>query len=171
MNYNKSSNGRIDLLNKMQPPDISNLFSMYDKIPANQCTTFRDATIGQWNETNLSKAYFSENNIQILQNGIRAGVYYKSNGQYTIGQQDCEALKIIMRSIFLSYAVNLPQNIPEQIQELNKKVIDYCIEHIFSEAQGYMKYIQDVSTLPVPISAPVMSSQRDKNTYKMPNWF
>lgn len=168
---NKNSNGRIDVISKTQPPDISNLFSMYDKIPANQCSTFRDATIGQWDETGLSKAYFSQNNIQLLQNAIRAGVYYKSNGQYTIGLQDCEALKIIMRSTFLSYAVNQCENVSGQIQELNKKVIEYCVEHIFSEAQGYMKYLQDVSTLPVPISAPVMSHQRDKNTYKMPTWF
>lgn len=39
---NKSSNGRVDILtgknkNKAEAPDISNLFAMYDKIPANQC--------------------------------------------------------------------------------------------------------------------------------------
>jgi hypothetical protein len=101
---NKSSNGRIDILN---PPDISNLFAMYDKIPANQCTSLRNATIGQWDETQLSRAFFSEQNIQIIQDGIRAGVYKKSNGQYTVGPQDCEAIKIIMRSTFLSYATNL----------------------------------------------------------------
>jgi hypothetical protein len=165
---NKSSNGRIDILN---PPDISNLFAMYDKIPANQCTSLRNATIGQWDETQLSRAFFSEQNIQIIQDGIRAGVYKKSNGQYTVGPQDCEAIKIIMRSTFLSYATNLPQDIPQQIAELNAKVLDYCVENVFAEAQSYMKYLQDVSTLPVPISAPVMASQRDKNTYKMPSWF
>ncbi len=171
MNYDKSSNGRVDILNRTQPPDISKLFSIYDKIPANQCTTFRDPTIGQWNETELSKAYFSKENIQIIQNGIRAGVYKKSNGQYIIGPQDCDALKVVMRSIFLSNSVNLPYDIPGQISKLNDMVLDYCIKHVFSEAQGYMKYIQDVSTLAVPISAPIMASQRDKNTYRMPNWF
>ena len=57
-----SNNGRVDLLN---PPDISSLFAMYDKIPANQCTTFRNATLGQWDETPLSEAFFSKENIQI----------------------------------------------------------------------------------------------------------
>jgi len=165
---NKSLNGRVDILS---PPDISNLFAMYDKIPANQCSTLRNATIGQWDETPLSQAFFSKQNIQIIQDGIRAGVYRKSNGQYLIGPQDCEAIKIIMRSTFLSYAVNLPKDISTQITELNEKVLMYCIKNVFSEAQSYMKYLQDVSTLPVPISAPVMASQRDKNTYKMPTWF
>ena len=78
----RSSNGRVDILttkSASEAPDISNLFAMYDKIPANQCTTFREPTLGQWDETPLSKAYFSQTNIQIIQNGIRAGVYKKSN--------------------------------------------------------------------------------------------
>ena len=36
MNSYKSSNGRIDIINKTQGPDISSLFAIYDKIPANQ---------------------------------------------------------------------------------------------------------------------------------------
>ena len=63
----KSSNGRVDIINRTQCPDISNLFAMYDKIPANQCATFREPTLGQWDETPLSKAYFSKENIQIVQ--------------------------------------------------------------------------------------------------------
>ena len=144
---------------------------MYDKIPANQCTTLREPTLGQWDETPLSTAFFSKQNIQILQNGIRAGVYRKSNGQYTVGPQDCDSLKIIMRSIFLSNAVNQPTNITEQITQLNNMVLDYCIFHVYSEAQGYMKYLQDASNMYKPMALPVMEVQKDKNNYKMPNWF
>jgi hypothetical protein len=171
MNSTKSSNGRVDIINKTTAPDISNLFSLYDKIPANQCVTFREPTLGQWDETPLSNAYFSENNIQILQNGIRAGVYKKSNNQYVIGAQDCDSLKIIMRSVFLQHAANQPQNISEQIEELNKIVLDYCIFHVYSEAQSYMKYLYDVTTLAVPLAHPSLETQKDKNNYKMPTWF
>jgi hypothetical protein len=167
----KIANGRVDMANKLQPPTSGNLFAMYDKIPANQCATYRDATLGQWDETPLSKAYFSKENIQIIQNGIRAGVYKRSNGQYTVGPQDCDAIKVIMRSVYLSNSVNVPQNIPGQIAALNDMVIEYCIKHVYSEAQGYMKYLVDVGTLAVPLATPVMESQRDKNTYRMPEWF
>jgi len=171
---NRSSNGRVDILTKKSTtdaPDISNLFAMYDKIPANQCTTFREPTLGQWDETALSKAYFSQNNIQLIQNGTRAGVYKKSNGQYIVAPQDCDALKIIMRSIFLQHSVNLDHDIQGQIHALNKLVLDYCIHHVYSEAQGYMKYLHDVSTLAVPLATPVMTSQNDRRNYKMPSWF
>lgn len=171
MNNQKSSNGRVDIVNRIQAPDISKLFGMYDKIPANQCTTLREPTLGQWDETSLSKAYFSKENIQIIQNGIRAGVYKKSNGQYSVGEQDCDALKIIMRSIFLSNSVNQPTNITQQIEQLNKMVLDYCIFNVYSEAQGYMKYLQDASSMYVPMSLPVLETQKDKNNYKMPSWF
>jgi hypothetical protein len=166
---NKSSNGRVDIINK--EPDLCNLFAMYDKIPANQCTTFREPTLGLWNETQLSKAFFSEKNIQIIQNGIRAGVYKSSNGQYVIAPQDCDSLKIIMRSVFLQHAANQPQNIAGQIEELNKIVLDYCIYNVYNEAKGYMKYLFDASTLVVPIAHPVQASQFDRKDFKLKPWF
>jgi len=146
-----NNNGRVNI----KSPNTSALFQMYDKIPANQCVTFRNATEGLWDGTTLSQVFFSRENIQIIQNGIRAGIYNKSNGQYTIGEQDCDSLKIIMRSVFLQYSANQPTNITQQIEQLNKIVLDYCIQQVYSEAQGYMKYIDDASTLVVPIAHPV----------------
>ena len=161
-----SSNGRVDI----KTPNTSKLFQMYDKIPAHQCTTFRNPTEGLWNDTLLSKAFFSQSNIQTLQNGIRIGVYNKSNGQYLIGPQDCDTLKIIMRSVYLQNSANLPNNIKEQVQQLNKMVLDYCIQQVYGEAQGYMKYINDVSTLAVPISHPVMADNTDRQLL-LKSWF
>ena len=163
---NKSNNGRVDI----KSPNTSSLFEMYDKIPANQCVTFRNPTEGLWTDTTLSQAFFSQQNIQIIQNGIRSGVYHKSNGQYTIGPQDCDSLKIVMRSVYLQNAANQPNNITEQIAELNKIVLNYCIQQVYSEAQGYMKYIDDASTLVVPISHPVMANNTDREL-EFKTWF
>jgi hypothetical protein len=163
---NKVNNGRVDI----KTPNTSELFQMYDKIPANQCTTFRNATEGLWSENSLSNAFFSQQNIQIIQNGIRAGVYKRSNGQYVIGPQDCDSLKIIMRSVFLQNAANQPTNISQQVAQLNKMVLEYCIQQVYSEAQGYIKYINDVSTLVVPIAHPVMTDNTDRELVLNP-WF
>ena len=163
---NNVNNGRIDI----KSPNTSSLFQMYDKIPANQCVTFRNPTEGLWTDTSLSNTFFSQQNIQILQNGIRAGVYQKSNGQYTIGPQDCDSLKIVMRSVYLQNAANQPNNITQQVAELNKIVLNYCIQQVYSEAQGYLKYIDDASTLVVPIAHPVMTDNSDREL-EFKTWF
>jgi hypothetical protein len=163
---NKVNNGRVDI----KTPNTSQLFQMYDKIPATQCVSFRNATEGLWTETQLSQAFFSQENIQILQNGIRAGVYQKSKGQYLIGTQDCDSLKIVMRSVYLQNAANQPDHIPEQIEQLNNMVLNYCIQQVYSEAQSYIKYIDDVSTLVVPIAHPVMADNTDREL-EFKRWF
>jgi hypothetical protein len=159
-------NGRVNI----KSPNTSDLFKMYDKIPAHQCSTFRNPTEGIWNETILSTVYFSSENIQVIQNGIRAGVYKRSNGQYLIGPQDCDTLKVIMRSIFLQYSANKPGNIKEQVAELNKLVLNFCIQQVYSEAQGYINYINDVSTLVIPLSNPIMPDNTDRQL-EFKRWF
>jgi hypothetical protein len=125
---------------------------------------------GNWYDTALSNAFFSSSNIKIVQNGIRAGVYKKSNGQYVIGEQNGDELKIVMRSIFLQYAKNLPNNITGQIQELNNLVFGYSVNQVYGEAQGYMTYKKDVSTLVVPIAHPILSYTNDKQL-ELKRWF
>ena len=161
-----NNNGRVNI----KSLDTNQLFNMYDKIPASQCVTFRNATDGIWNETSLSSAFFSVENIRILQNGIRAGVYERSNKQYMVGEQDCDALKVVMRSVFLQHSANQPSNITQQIVELNKIVLDYCIQQVYGEAQGYLKYMHDASTLVVPSAHPVMSDNTDRQL-EFKRWF
>jgi signal transduction histidine kinase len=73
------ANGRINIL---QPP---NALTLQDK-PV-YTSSYNDAMTGNWSDTPLSKAFFSVENQQILQNGIRAGVYEQSRGKYMISQQ------------------------------------------------------------------------------------
>ena len=169
INHNTlNNNGRINLT---KAPNLQTLFTMYDKIPANQPAGFRESSAGLWTETVLSKLYFSPPNVQLIQNGIRAGVHKMSNGKYIIGQQDSDSLSVIMRSIFLQNAVNLPTNITRQIDDLNKMVLKYCIESVYGEAQGYMTYLSDVSSIAVPLDPPVMDNKEVKRTYQMNEWF
>jgi len=144
------SNGRIDLLHAPNP------ISLYDK-PV-YTSSYNDAMTGNWADTPLSKAFFSQQNQQILQNGIRAGVYELSNNKFIISQQSNPNLKMIMRGIFLEHSQNRPSHIREQIEELNRHVLKYCIPKVYGEAQGYLKYLQDASTLVVPLSNPVHTS-------------
>jgi hypothetical protein len=149
-----STNGRINI---MSPP---NQLSLYDT-PPEMSTSYSDALNGGWEISPLSKSFFSKENIDIIQNGIRAGVYQMSNQQFVIGNQSYDELKIIMRAVFLQNSVNLATNLNQQIHELNQAVLQYCVPRVFGEAKGYMKYLHDVSTLPVPMSTP-MSTNKEK---------
>jgi hypothetical protein len=162
----KMNNGRVDI----KTPDTSSLFFMYDRIPVNECVTLRNPTEGLWDETTLSKCFFSRENMDILQNGIRAGIYKKSNEKYIISNQDCDQLKIIMRSVFLQYSANQTSNISQQIQSMNDIVLQYCIQQIYSELKGYLKYVDDISTLVVPIAHPVMANNTDR-ILEFKSWF
>lgn len=144
--------------------------SLSDKIPINECSSYLDALVGNWDNTILSCAFFSANNIQILQNGLRYGVFEKSNGQYIVGEQSCDQLKIIMRSIFLQYSKNQDTDITGQIADLNAKVIHYSVTQVLGEAEGYIKYMRDINTPLIPIARPILSYTNDK-TLEFKRWF
>ena len=145
------SNGRVDIL---QDPNVKNdLFSLYDRIPVNhKASAYTEALTGNFQDTLLSQAFFSAQNIQIIQNGIRAKIYKKTNRVIAVQNEDI--VKIIMRSVFLQFSANLNSHYKEQIEELNKKVINICSRRVLEELMGYLHYQEDVSTMHVPIAHP-----------------
>lgn len=161
---NKNYNGRINIMGPTKSP-----LDFQDKIQVGD-NSFSGAVRGIQYDTKLSKAYFSHDNINIIQNGIRAGVYTMSNNTYIVGKQDVDSLKMIMRSIFLQNSTNTPNNIKEQIITLNNLVLNYAVSQVYGEAKGYLKYKEDISTLPNPIARPVMSTTNDKQLQMKP-WF
>lgn len=157
------ANGRVDIV---QPPN-SLLLDIQDKSVI-KATAYTDAVQGIYYSTKLSDAYFSAENVQILQNGIRAGVHKKSKNKFIIKEQDVDTLKVIMRSMFLQHAVNSPDNIKEQIEKLNKYVLDYAIPKVYGEAIGYINYCKDASTIHEPLKPPVMSRLNEKQLEPQP---
>jgi len=158
-------NGRIDILN-------SNIdqFSFADKIPVKECVSYTEALTGTWENTPLSNAYFSLENIRILQNAIRKGIYDKSTGQLLIGEQNCDQLKIIMRSIYLQYTRNLNYDITKQISLLNDLVTKYSINQIYSDAISNQKYKEDASTMYNIMNHPSNTSVKD-HTLELKRFF
>ena len=75
-----------------------------------------------------------------------------------------------MRSIFLQYSANQTTNISNQVNELNTMVLNYCIQQVYSEVKGYMKYISDASTMYTPIAHPIMTNNDDKELV-LKSWF
>lgn len=164
-------NGRVHILGNK----AMDQFSLFDKPAENLnskgTTSYTEAMTGNWKDSMLSKAYFSAENFQLVQNNIRRKVFECSKGLYTIGPQDDTNLKIIMRSIFLQNAKNNPTNITGQIAELNEHVYEYCVPSIVSEAKAYLKYKSDASTLAVPEARPVHVSVKGDKVLELKHFF
>ena len=145
-------NGRVNLVSQ---PDPAIQFQMAEKVAVkNKAIEYRGALTGEWEDNVLAQVYFSAENMQIIQNGIRAGVYEMSKQQFTVMPQKPDTLKIVMRSIYLQYAQHYPTGITAQVERLNKLVLNYAVPNVFNESVGYLKYCEDISTLTVPFELP-----------------
>jgi len=114
-----------------------------------------DMLRGNWETTPVSTAFFSASNVERIQQLIRKGVFDRSTPKgYVIDNQSTDELKIIMRAIYYQYGRNMPNDISAQVQDLNKKVVDWSVPHILSAVDHYFYYIKDISHLPIPMEQP-----------------
>ena len=150
--------------------NMNSLFALQDKIPAKQCITLQDPLEGIWTSNEISERFFSQSNTDYIQSEIRKRVHNKTNGRYTIENQDCTALFVIMRAYFLQYSTNNNDNIDHQLHRLNENVLAYCVDNVYSELKMYVKYLHDASTLAVPLSTPILSNTKNK-TLEFKSWF
>jgi len=114
-----------------------------------------DMLRGNWETTPVSTAFFSVENVKRLQQLIRKGVYDRSQPKgYVIDDQSTDELKIIMRAIYYQYARNLAADIKMQVDDLNRKVVDWSVPHVLSAVDHYFYYLKDISQMPVPLAQP-----------------
>lgn len=111
---------------------------------------------GNLERTPMNQAYFSTANFQIIQNGIRKRVYDETGK--IIDPVGTDDLFMVMRAIYLQYSRNLETRIPEQIADLNERVITWCVPKIVAEVNMYATYLKDISSMPVPLAHPVNQS-------------
>ena len=110
----------------------------------------------------LSRTFFSNDNLERIQSQIINNVYNQSKKQ--ISKQSYQELQIIMKSIYLQYSRNLPNNIEEQVFLLNKYVVDECVSIIIPNVIQYNKYITEItSPIPVPPRSVNVSNKGDKS--------
>jgi hypothetical protein len=141
-----------------------NQFQMFTE-NNNKCNNVKDTILyGTWTRSTLSDAFFSEKNMDNLQDMLRYQVYLASGGEFKIGKQSNVELVVVMRSVFLQYSRNLPDKIPEQIAELNRQVIEYILPLIISEIKMWIFYSNDIQQLPSQIPLPVNVSSRGTKT-------
>uniref|UniRef100_A0A6C0H7H1 Minor capsid protein P8 central region domain-containing protein n=1 Tax=viral metagenome TaxID=1070528 RepID=A0A6C0H7H1_9ZZZZ len=132
-----------------------------------------------YGETLLTFLFFSEQNIQNIQNIIRMLVYKEMN--QVIDNQSTNELLVIMRSIFLEYSAHPPlidAGTPEdqkqklfgmytrEVSRLNEIVINEIVPKIVSQLQQYLDYLRDASTQPYQMETPQNVSIAGERQYR-----
>ena len=127
----------------------------YVDAPAIFGETNRKDLVGHYHSaTPLNTIFFSQANLDTIQDGIREQVYLMSGNKYTIDRQSDDELKIIMRSYYLSFAENNPLTIASDLESLNKRVIGYASAKVYSEVDFHMFYLKDLEEFAPPIANP-----------------
>lgn len=132
-----------------------------------------------YGETPLTFLFFSDKNIKNIQNLIKLNVHKQIN--YIIDDQSNNELMIIMRSIFLEYSSH-PALISEEMSEterqilfkkytnevdrLNKIVVQEIVPKIVSQIQQYVDYLRDASQQPYYMDKPKNESVKGQKQYR-----
>ena len=102
----------------------------------------------------LSEAFFSDQNINVIQQKLKKIVYDASDGKFTIPDQPVDELKQIMIKNITGYGGYPDTYIKEQIAQLNESVIWSIKPSLLSNIQQYILYIRDASSLVTPPDLP-----------------
>ena len=116
---------------------------------------------------------FITGDTQILQVGNQLAFNYTDINALYIEADENQALVdyelYTTGKIQPKLSLNDSNNITRQVEGLNKLVLNYCVPQIIGEAEGYIKYKNDVSTLAMPMQRP--TSTYASNTLELKPWF
>ena len=153
--YNKTNENSIDGENYRAK------FQMQEKVNVNTYLLENvDPMMDILNKSLLYKTYFSVENIKILQNGLRAGLYDISKERFVFPQETTSVnLQLIMKSIISRFGDYTKHDITKEIEMLNEKVLDYCIPFVYKAALSYEIFLKDQLQLIVPLEHSVQSDR------------
>lgn len=151
-----ASNGRVDVLNN----DNYKAYGLFEEDKKDSDSFNKEAIRNIHINNPISTIFFSQQNIDALQEAIRYQVYVKSCNKHIIDKQSETELFIVMRAMYLQYAQHKPYGILDQIKDLNKLVLEHVVPKILNEIQIYTFYKKDIQQLPVPMERGEFSSSK-----------
>ena len=118
----------------------------------------------------VADEFFSDANIAALQKSIREGVFRSSNGAVVVGDQDHQALLIVMHHV-ISADPMYTDYVVDDMRALNGAVIRYCVPNVYNNYINYAHYRKDIETLNTPIDRPVMARTSRNEALEFKGWF
>lgn len=177
------SNGLVDIINEpivRNPNNNENIdmkIKMMTPIAAKQLGTNPSTLINNVEPSIVSRAFFSDKNIETIHSTIIKCVCDKTG--IVIDRQNPQRLLAIMRNIFMENRVDdftgrfmKNQNVTdrEYLNHLNARTIQHTVNILKNEVIAYNRFREDISTLAVPHDLPILSNMRNK-TLEFKSWF
>jgi hypothetical protein len=100
--------------------------------------------------------FFSPENVYLLQRRIR--VEFKNKYEIAIDYQNPNDLMIIMRSVYSRNSVNGYNNIDQQVEYMNNKVISFALDQIKTNVFQFYDYVRTLDKPVVPLMLPVSTT-------------
>lgn len=121
-------------------------------------------------ETTLYRAFFNQSNYDRINRMIQKSVYDRT--QIRIGPQNQADLYNLMQSVYSVNSINYDGNIENQVEWMNSVVSQKAARQVLSGLMMHRQYQSDISSLPVPTSLPVSTTQYGKKfgTDSRPGW-
>jgi hypothetical protein len=165
--------GRIPTFNDTSVPRLPFMLSTpyKDGKPIDGHTPFDDLIGRQYAPTLVSKLFFSQDNIETLQQKIHEQVWLMSNKKYNIDRQNDDQIKIIMRSYYLMFGQNNDNHVAEELESLNRRVVGYASAKIYSEVEFYQFYRKDIEDFAPPIAGPINTQVYGTRTGELKSFF
>jgi len=122
----------------------------------------------------LTKLFFSDENIERIQKQIKREIYEKTNRQFKMEMnQDESDLLIAMQHVYENEARYLPFKLVSQCKVLNKKVLEYIVPDMITQVKQAYGYIQEINRpiKPIPRSINVNSAGRKTLPSLTSSWY
>jgi hypothetical protein len=119
--------------------------------------------------TTLNEMFFSDGNVDLLQQTIQSTVRQMVGGD--IDRQSDPELMMVMRSYYLQYAQNNPDDANEELRCLNDRVVNFCANRIAVEVEAYRYYRKDILDFPEPIARPLLTNVYGTRTGELKSFF
>lgn len=120
---------------------------------------------GNQEDTILSYLFFSKRNIENLMIKIRKAVYYNTEEKIIIPDQNIKDLFIVMRTIYLKYAIHSSKDLVKQIDDLNERVMYEIMTDVIENAKFSYKFKNTNFEEFIPIPLPKRAGIKGKRVY------
>lgn len=121
--------------------------SPISKVPVEVAAALRELKLCP-NHVNVM--FFDKRNVNYIQRELQRIV--RAETKQSIDKHDEQALRIIMRGVYLEYSVNSDQDVERQVADLDRKVLSIIVPQVLSGIAMRIKYLKDIARLPRPLA-------------------